>query len=73
MSAIVSVDDGKHHISISLPQRQPTWDELLAVWRWYAGDDVEGVIVVPRKADHVNLAENCLHVWESACGREGCG
>lgn len=66
----LSTDDGKLHMSVSHPDRYPTWDEIITIWRWLAGTEVEGVIVLPRGQDYVNFHNNCFHVWESACGRE---
>ena len=71
LSVITSVDDGFLHISIAHPERYPTWDEILTVWRWYAGPDVEGVMVLARAGDYVNFHKNCFHVWQSKCGEEG--
>jgi hypothetical protein len=73
LSVITSRDGGSLHLSIAHPERYPTWDEIVTAWRWYAGPDVEGVMVVPRESEHVNLHSNCFHVWQSACGREGRG
>ncbi len=71
LSVITSVDQGFLHVSIAHPERYPEWDEIFKVWRWYAGPYVEGVIVLAREADYVNLHKNCFHVWQSRCGREG--
>jgi hypothetical protein len=71
ISVIASVDGGSLHVSIAHSQRYPTWDEILAVRAWAFPDDVEVVMVLARKGEYVNLHNNCFHLWESACGREG--
>jgi hypothetical protein len=71
LTVCFSIDDGSLHMSISHPERYPTWDEIVIVWQWKAGPDIEGVIVVPRANQYVNLHRNCFHVWQSRCGEEG--
>lgn len=67
----VSTDDGALHMSISHQERYPHWDDIMAVWRWLAGPDLEGVIVLPRESDYVDLHPFCFHAWESLCQKEG--
>lgn len=52
------------HVSVSLPARCPTWKEMDFIKRIFWRDD-ELVLQfhVPR-AQHVNLHENCLHLWK---------
>lgn len=71
LSIIASVDGGSGHVSIAHNSRYPTWDEILAVRAWAFPDDVEVVMVLARASDYVNVHQNCFHLWESACGREG--
>lgn len=70
-SAIASVDQGSLHVSIAHNIRYPTWDEILAVRAWGFPEDMEVVMVLARKGEYVNVHQNCFHLWESACGREG--
>lgn len=71
ISVIASIDDGSLHVSIAHSQRYPTWDEILTVRAWAFPDDTEVVMVLARKEDYVNVHNNCFHLWQSACGREG--
>ncbi len=71
ISVIASVDAGDLHVSIAHSQRYPTWDEILAVRAWAFPDDTEVVMVLARKGEYVNIHNNCFHLWESRCGREG--
>jgi hypothetical protein len=51
------------HISVSRQDgMMPTWAQTRDVFREVAGDDALGIIVVPPKAEHVNLNE-VSHVW----------
>lgn len=51
------------HVSVSIPHRCPTWEEMDSVKRIFWRDD-ETVLQlhVPRN-QHVNLHEFCLHLW----------
>lgn len=51
------------HLSVSLPDRCPTWEEMcfLKDLFWSPEDCV--VQYHPPKSDYVNLAKNCLHLW----------
>lgn len=51
------------HISVSLPDRCPTWDEMcfLKDLFWEPEDVV--VQFHPPKSEYVNLAKYCLHLW----------
>jgi hypothetical protein len=71
ISMIASVDGGSLHVSIAHSQRYPTWDEILAVRAWAFPAETEVVMVLARASEYVNLHNNCFHLWESACGREG--
>lgn len=71
MSVLCSVDGGYMHMSIALPHRYPTWDEILSVRKWAFPDDMECVLVLARASEYVNVHKNCFHVWESRCGQEG--
>jgi hypothetical protein len=62
------VDDGLplpawEHVSVSLPARTPTWEEMDFVKRMFF-DHEETVVQfhVPRSR-HVNCHPNCLHMW----------
>jgi len=71
LSVLASVDGGWLHVSIAHNARYPTWDEILSVRSWGFPEETEVVMVLARKSEYVNLHQNCFHLWESACGREG--
>jgi len=71
ISVIASIDGGAMHVSIAHSQRYPTWDEILAVRSWAFPEETEVVMVLARRSEYVNVHNNCFHLWESACGREG--
>lgn len=61
--AIASDGEGWDHVSISLPDRCPTWAEM-EYFRERFFEDHETVmqLSVPR-ADHINRSPTCLHLW----------
>ena len=46
--------------------RLPTYDEVARIKRDFIGDDKKAVFVLPEKKNHVNIHENCLHLFYSA-------
>jgi len=67
VTAGVTKDPGGWHVSVSHPRRYPSWDEIYTAWYDLvpgAGSEFEGVILLPRKTDYVNLHPNCFHVHQ---------
>jgi len=52
-----------HHISVSRPERIPTWEELKKVKDDFFGEEREAYHVIPKKKDHVNAHEYCMHLF----------
>lgn len=51
------------HISVSRRDGDlPTWEQMRDVFHEVAGPDALGIIVVPPKSEHVDIAE-VAHVW----------
>jgi hypothetical protein len=69
-SVHVAKEEGLWHMSISLPYRYPTWDEIYQAWYDLVPEaqDRQGAIILPRKAEYVNIHQNCFHVHELAAG-----
>lgn len=57
--------DGRRymHLSISHPDRYPTWEELIMVKEHFLQPEDEAVQVLPRKSEYVNVHPNCFHLW----------
>lgn len=60
---IASDGDGWEHVSVSLPDRVPTWDEMCALKGIFWDDDDCVVQFHPPRADYVNNHSRCLHMW----------
>ncbi|MGI6648121.1 MAG: DUF7694 domain-containing protein [Bacillota bacterium] len=52
------------HLSISHPNRYPTWDEIRDARDRFVPDHVTMVMFLLSRADYVNTYENCFHLWE---------
>lgn len=52
------------HVSVSLPNRCPTWEEMCIVKDIFFGNRV-AVQFHPEKDEYVNNHPYCLHLWAS--------
>ena len=70
LRVIASTGAGWDHVSVSLPDRCPTWAEMDKVKRLF-WRDAETVMQlhVPR-TEHVNCHPNCLHLWRPQTDEE---
>lgn len=51
------------HVSLSrVDGEMPSWTQLRDAFREVAGDDALGIVVIPPKSEHVDIAE-VAHVW----------
>jgi hypothetical protein len=62
------MDDGREwlHVSVSRKSRLPSYEEMTRIKRDFIGDDKKAISVLPEKKYHVNIHENCLHLFYSA-------
>lgn len=51
------------HVSVSRPDRLPSWEELSKVKDEFIGPNREAYQVLASRKDHVNIHANCLHLW----------
>lgn len=61
--AVISDGEGWDHVSISLRDRCPTWEEMCYFKDMFFKDDETVVQYHPPKDDHRNAHEHCLHMW----------
>lgn len=62
---IASDGDGWEHVSVSLPDRCPTWAEM-SYFKNLFWDDSDCVIQYhPPKEDYINNHPYCLHLWRN--------
>ena len=61
---IVSIDDGKWHLSISHPNRYPTWDEIKKARYKFMPKDITAAMFLPPEKEYINVHPNCFHLWQ---------
>lgn len=54
---------GWEHVSVSLNNRTPTWEEMCLVKDLFWKDEEDVFQFHPPKSDYVNFHEHCLHLW----------
>jgi hypothetical protein len=55
-------NDGWDHVSVSLKDRCPNWQEMSFVKDIFFKEDETVMQLHPAKSEHINFAENCLHL-----------
>jgi len=63
LKIIASDGEGWEHVSVSLPNRCPTWDEMCYVKGVFWDDDDCVVQFHPPTKEYVNNHPHCLHMW----------
>lgn len=63
-TAFVGREPGGWHVSVSHPSRVPSWDEMRTAREAMTPDEVTMAILLPPRAEYVNLHPRCLHLWE---------
>ena len=61
---IVSIDDDKWHLSISIKDAQPSYKEIKDARYKYIPNDVYMAQIFPPKEEFVNFHPYCHHLWE---------
>jgi len=63
MTVIASDGEGWEHVSVSLNNRNPNWEEMSYIKSLF-WDDEECVIQYhPPKSEYINMHPHCLHMW----------
>lgn len=52
------------HISVSAPDRYPSWDELASARDKFGGPDRRMMMLFPPRSEYVNVHQTTLHLWE---------
>lgn len=68
----VIASDGEYweHVSVSLPNRCPTWVEMCHVKELFWDDEDVVMQLHPARSDYVNYHPHCLHLWRPANGQQ---
>lgn len=62
---VYSNGGGWDHVSVSLPNRCPTWEEMCAIKDIFFNEDECCIEYHPAKKNYVNFHPYCLHIWKS--------
>lgn len=65
LRVIASDGAGWEHVSVSLPNRCPSWEEMCAIKDLFWGAEDVVVQFHPRKSEYVSWANYCLHLWRA--------
>lgn len=60
---IASDGGGWDHVSVSLPDRCPTWEEMSEIKRLFFGDDEWAIEYHPPTEKNISVHDYCLHLW----------
>lgn len=63
LNFIFSYQLGWEHLSVSMPGKTPTWDQMCIMKDIFWNEDEACVEYHPKKEDYVNMHEHCLHIW----------
>lgn len=63
LRVIASDGLGWDHVSVSCPNRCPTWAEMCKVKQLWFSDDETVVQFHPKASEYVNECSTCLHLW----------
>lgn len=63
-NVVVSVDNGKYHLSISTPYESPSYEEIKEARYRFVPDEVYMAQIFPPKGSFVNVHPFCHHLWE---------
>ena len=66
LHCIVSDGEGWEHVSVSLPNRCPYWDEMVFVRHVFWEPEDMVIQLHPPASEHVNCHQYCLHLWRKA-------
>jgi len=63
-------EQGWEHVSVSLANRKPNWDEMCFVKDLFWTEDETVIQFHPRKKDYIDFTPTCLHLWRKRGGTE---
>lgn len=64
LNFIFSYQLGWEHLSVSMPNKTPSWEQMCMMKDIFWGEDEVCVEYHPRKEEYVNNHPHCLHIWK---------
>lgn len=68
IKVIVSDGEGWDHVSVSLPNRCPIWDEMCHIKDLFWGPEELVMQLHVPASEHINCHPYCLHMWRPQKG-----
>ena len=65
LNFIVSYQMGWEHLSVSMPSKTPSWDQMCRMKDIFWNKDEACVEYHPKEEDYVNMHQHCLHIWKT--------
>lgn len=63
LNFMFSIQMGWEHLSVSMPSKTPSWDQMCVMKEIFFEDEEECFEYHPKKSDYVNIHPHCLHIW----------
>jgi hypothetical protein len=64
LKVIASDGEGWEHVSVSLPRRTPSWNQMCFIKDLFWDKDECVVQYHPAETEYINNHEYCLHLWK---------
>jgi hypothetical protein len=66
LNFIFSYQLGWEHLSVSMPNKTPSWDQMCVMKDIFWNKNETCVEYHPKEEDYVNNHKHCLHIWRPA-------
>ena len=64
LTYVFSWGGGWEHLSVSTPNKIPTWEQMCRMKDIFWNDDEVCIEYHPKKSEYVNNHSYCLHIWK---------
>ena len=64
VQVFVGLEPGGWHLSISTPDRNPTWEEIKQARYDFCPHDITMAMILPPTSEYVNIHNFCLHLHQ---------
>lgn len=72
VNAVVSDAMGWEHVSVSMPDRCPTWEDMCVIKDMFWDEDDLVIQLHPPKSEYINNHKYCLHLWRKSGTNDFC-
>lgn len=69
LKCVAATGEGWDHVSVSLPDRTPTWQEMDLIARMFFRENETAMQLHGPASEHVNLHAFTLHLWRLVDGK----